>query len=260
MAWITVLGIPAAVYVMSITALMFVANDQQQRPFLLLGAGLLTAGIYIFHRCSILAVEPMQERHRIAIRNKKPLLLISGVLIFIALVVFEIYEPIFSLLVFASILGVVAYGRRTITKPLRTYIFVKPVAVGIAIVMFAWVLNGMSNSVVVVVWFTMLSSADALVCDSADCEYDAASGCQTLAMKLGEQWTWICATAVYTVASFGIYVATSHSSFLGVFFYIVFVASIPFRKIDSRYVVDFRLVLVLLLAWGEWMLWSGQLQ
>lgn len=257
MAWVTVLGIPAAVYVMSVTALMFFANEQQQNPLLLLGAGLLTAGIYIFHRTSIVAVEPMQERHRIALRRKFPLRAVSCVCLVIAAYVFALHKPVFSLLVIVSFMCVIAYGRKTVIKPLRAYLFLKPTAVGFAIVMFAWMLNDMANSIPVVICFILISSADAMLCDAVDCEYDSASGCPTLAINLGEHWIKIITMLMYTIASIGICFTSQHNPTLGVFFYIVFVVSAVFQKIDSRYLVDLRLVLVLLLAWGEWILWNG---
>ena len=255
----TVLGIPAAIYVMCITALMFQVNERTQNPLLLLGVGVLTSGIYIFHRTSAKAVEPMQERHRLAIRHRKLLLLVSLLLFICSIAIFAFHHPLLTLLVFGSLAGVFAYGRKTVLRPLRTFSFVKPISVGIAIGLFAWVLNDFSNSLVTLFAFVMICSADAFLCDLRDTEYDQASGCQTLASRLGSDWTWIIATAIYCVASLGLLYAVVHTS-IGFFLFLVFILSLAGRKIDSRFLVDFRLLFVLLLAWSEWMFWTGALQ
>jgi len=242
------------VYVMSITALIFCVNEKSQNPLLLVGAGLLTAGIYIFHRTSIQAIEPMQERHRLAIRHRKKLFFISGVMFLFAMAVFAVQHPLTTLLVFCSLCGIVVYGRKTITKPIRTFIYLKPFAVGVGIALFAWALNDFSNTIVAVVAFILICSSDALLCDLVDREYDMASGCPTLALQLGEHWTWILATALYCLASIGLLFAIEQT-LIGLFLFIVFVISLAFRKTDLRYLVDFRLTFVLLLAWAEWLFW-----
>lgn len=254
MPWITVLGIPAMVYVTSITALIFCVNEKPQNPLLLVGAGLLTTGIYIFHRTSIQAIEPMQDRHRLAIRHRKKLLFISGVMFLFAMALFAVHYPLTTLLVFCSLGGIVVYGRKTITKPLRTFPYLKPLAVGMGIALFAWALNDFSNSKVTVAAFILICSSDALLCDLVDREYDMASGCPTLALQLGEHWTWILATGVYSLASIGLLLAIEQT-IIGLFLFIVFVVSLAFRRTDLRYLVDLRLTLVLLLAWAEWMFW-----
>ena len=259
MAWLTVLGIPALVYIMSITALLFHMSGRTQNPLLLIGAGFVTAAVYIFHRSLIQAVEPMQPRHRLAVLHKKKLLCISSVLFLFAIAIFALRHPLETLLVFGSVAGIVVYGRNTFIKPLRTFKYIKPLAVGTAITFFAWALNDFSNSALTVVAFVLMCSADALVCDLVDCEYDAASGCNTLALQLGEYRTKILATAAYALASVGLLVAIEHH-IIGLYIFIVFVVSLAFSKFDSRYVVDLRLLLVLLLAWVEWLFWTGQWQ
>ncbi len=257
MAWITVLGIPAMVYVMSVTALFFCISEKPQNPLLLIGAGLLTAGTYIFHRTSIQAIEPMQERHRLAVRHRKKLFFVSGVMFLLAIAVFAIHHPFATLLVFCSLAGIVVYGRKTITKPLRTFPYLKPLAVGLAIALFAWALNDFSNTTITVIAFILICSSDALLCDLVDREYDFSSGCPTLALQLGDHWTWILANAMYCVASIGLLLAIEHTV-IGLFLFAVFVGSLLCRKLDLRLLVDLRLVLVLLIAWAEWMFWTGQ--
>jgi hypothetical protein len=258
MPWLTVLGIPAGVYVMSVTALMFLVNGKPQNSLLLSGVGFLTIGIYIFHRSTVVAVEPMQQRHRIALQHTTLLRWISCCLLMGAVVIFALHQPIAPLLVFGSLGGVYVYGRKTFIKPLRTYPYLKSIAVGVAITSFAWALNDFSNSILTVVAFVLMCSADAMVCDLLDREYDVATGCRTLAMQLGDYWTWIISTAVYCVASIGILFALVHSR-VGFYIFVVYIASLTCRKFDSRYVVDLRLILVLLLAWGQWLFWTGQL-
>lgn len=259
MAWLTVLGIPAAVYVVSITALMFAVSSKTQNIFVLAGTFLLTTGIYIFHRTAIVEVEPMQKRHVIASRHKKQLLAISFALLVCAGTVFAMVHLITTLLVVCSFAGVYAYGRKTIVEPLRMYPYAKPLIVGVAIALYAWVLNDFANSTVTVLAFSLICSADALVCDLVDREYDSATGCTTLATRLGVYWIWIISTATYLFATVVLLVAIEHSS-MGFFLFIAYIVSIPFRKYDLRYLVDLRLGLALLLAWVTWMYLIGSLQ
>jgi len=259
MAWLTVLGIPAAIYVMCITALMFQVNERAQNPLLLFGVGVLTSGIYIFHRTSAMAIEPMQERHRLAIRHKKLLLLISLLLLICSIAIFAFHHPFSTILVFGSLAGVFAYGRKTVLQPLRMFPYLKPISVGTAIALFAWVLDDFSNSFVTLLAFSMICSADAFMCDLSDTEYDQASGCTTLASRLGSDWTWIIATVIYSVASIGLLYAVVHTS-IGLLLFLVIILSLAGRRINSRFLVDLRLLLVLLLAWVEWMFWTGALQ
>jgi len=259
MAWLTALGIPAAIYVVSITALMFIVGSKTQNIFVLAGTFFLTAGIYIFHRTAIVAVEPMQNRHVIALRHKKKLLAISFVLLVISFIFFAMVHLITTLLVICSFAGVYAYGRKTIVQPLRMYPYAKPLIVGVAIALYGWVLNDFSNSTVTVIAFSLICSADALVCDVVDREYDVATGCNTLASRLGVFWIWIISTAMYCLATVVLLIAIEYSS-MGLFLFIAYVISLPFRKYDVRYLVDLRLGLALLLAWVAWTYWIGLLQ
>lgn len=243
MAWLSVLGIPAAVYVVSITALMFDVNKSPQNPLLLLGVGLLTSAIYTFHRTSIEPVEQMQRRHLLSLRHKKKLLLISCGLLILATVLLAIKQPLQVLLVFTSVAGVLIYGRELVTKPLRNYLYVKPLAVGTAISVLAWALDDFSTEIVILLSFIFICSADALVCDLADCEYDTATGCKTLATKYGRRVTWSIAATIYVVAAVGF------QSIIGLLFVLLF--PLPLVVTNSvRTTVDVRPLLVLLLAWS----------
>jgi hypothetical protein len=243
MPWITVFGIPAMVYVMSITALLFYVNDKPQNPLLLVGAGLLTSAIYMFHRTSIRAIEPMQARHRIAVCHKTKLRFISGIVLLISAAAFAAHHPLTALLVFCSVVGVIVYGREIVTKPLRNFLYLKPLAVGIAITLFAWALNDFSNSIVTLVAFILICSGDALLCDFEDCAYDSASGCSTLATKLGFLGTWVVVGILYIVA------ATSLQTSIGWLFLVLFPIPLLAQK-WVRSLVDIRPLLVLLLAWS----------
>jgi 4-hydroxybenzoate polyprenyltransferase len=243
MAWLTVLGIPAVVYVVSITALMFHMHEKPQNPLLLFGVGLLTAGIYTLHRTSIIAVEPMQSRHRIVLRHKKLLLFVSFCLLVLAAGTLALHTTIATLFVLASIAGVSVYGKKIMLKPLRNVLYVKPLAVGVAIATFAWALNDFSNALWTLVSFILICSADALICDLADCDYDLASGCETLASKFGPRITWRIAALLYICAGFILHSTVGW----------VFLALFPlplFWPNRLRTAVDLRPFLVLLLAWS----------
>lgn len=239
----SVLGIPAAVYVVSIVALMVSLHEKPQNPLLLAGVGVLTAGIYIFHRVSILDVEPMQARHSLALGHKRVLYSISSLLLACALIIFASLEPWFIFLVGGAIVGIVVYGRKIVHAPLRNVTFLKPFAVGGAIAVFAWVLNDCANVGWTLGAFILLCSADALICDLVDCEYDIASGCQTLASKYSSVVIWSIAGSLYIVGAFCL------QTTIGWLFLLLFLAPLLTPK-SLRTSVDMRPLLVLLLAWS----------
>jgi len=243
MAWLTVLGIPAAVYVASMTALMFYLGERTQNLVVLLGAGFLTAGIYIFHRTSIAAVEPMQTRHRLAVRHKHLLRGISWCLLASATTALALHHLLSALLVFGAVVGIILYGRKTITKPIREVLVLKPLAVGIAIGLFAWALNDFANSIAVFIAFVLICSADALLCDVEDCAYDSASGCTTLASKYGARGAWFIAGMLYMFA------AICLQSDVGFLFLVLFFIPLLLQN-STRTAVDLRPLLVLLIAWS----------
>ncbi|MFT4593707.1 MAG: 4-hydroxybenzoate polyprenyltransferase, partial [Phycisphaerales bacterium] len=203
-------------------------------------------------------VEPMQERHRIALKHRMILRVLALLLGVLATAIFALHHPMATLLVFGALTGVIAYGRKTITRPLRTFLYLKPIAVGTAIVCFAWALNDWSNSIRTIFGFILICSADALLCDIVDTEYDAASGCNTLALKLGAIWAKITAAILYLIGSVWI-LYTLEQNIIGLYFFVVFVFTLIFRISDQRSLVDFRMLLVVLLAWGEWLFWTTAL-
>jgi 4-hydroxybenzoate polyprenyltransferase len=228
---------------MSIFALMVSISEKSQNPLLLAGVGVLTAGIYIFHRVSIVEVEPMQARHRIALRHSRFLYIISCILLVAALGIFAFLQPWFIVLVGGAIVGIVVYGRKIVHAPLRNVTFVKPFAVGASIAAFAWVLNDCSNVAWTLGAFFLLCSADALICDLVDYEYDVATGCQTLASKYSAEVIWSIAGLLYIGGAFCL-LAT-----VGWLFLFLFPAPLLAPKM-LRTSVDMRPLLVLLLAWS----------
>lgn len=249
MALLTVLGVPAAVYVVSIIAMMFQLNGEQQDIMLLVGSGLLTAAIYVFHRSSINPIESMQPRHRLAYEHNTSLQVMAFVLLVAALVVFALHHPLATLLAIGSLVGVILYGRNTLTKPLRTVIYLKPFAVGVAIALFGWALVGMTSSLVALLAMAFICSVDALVCDLVDREFDVASGCTTLAKKLNRKATWGIALLVYIFAAGGMLYFQMHAN-VGWLLLIVFPLPLLFGNNVLRTLVDIRPTLALMLAWA----------
>jgi 4-hydroxybenzoate polyprenyltransferase len=243
MAWLTVLGIPAGVYVASITALMFYVSQTKQNPLILLAVGVMTVGIYMFHRTAITANDQLQPRHRIALLHTSMLRKLSWVLLLLASGLFALHHPIAVLLVVGSLFGVIVYGRNILSKPARNNTYVKPIAVGTSITLFAWVLNDFSNTVPVFFAFVSICTADALLCDLVDCAYDKASGCHTLASSLRSTGTWLCA-GFLTLVGAALLLSPVGWIVLGLF---------PFLFLSQkilRTAVDIRPCIVLLLAWS----------
>ena len=243
MAWLTVLGIPAAVYVVGITALVFNASEKPQQPLLLIGAGLLSLGIYMFHRSNAAPSSQMQERHRLALKHQKVLFRFSAFCIFLSIFLFAIYAPILIFLAVASMVGVIMYGRKCILQPVRNYLYVKPFAVGVSIALFAWTLSGFSNSILVVLGFMLLCSSDALLCDLSDRDYDEATGCTTLAKNMGSWTTWLAALVLYICS--GVLIPNP----FGLIFLVLFFVPLLFQN-SQRTAIDLRPMLVLLIAWS----------
>lgn len=243
MAWLTVLGIPAGVYVASITALLFYVSATKQNPLLLLAVGVMTVGIYMFHRTVITENDQLQPRHRIALRHTTTLRRISWILLLLASGLFALHHPLAVLLVGGSLIGVVVYGRKILFKPARNSTYIKPIAVGTSITLFAWVLNDFSNTMPVFFAFVCFCTADALLCDLLDCAYDKATGCHTLASTLRTTGTWICA-GFLTLA--GALLLLSPVGW-------ILLALFPFLFLTQkslRTAVDIRPCVALLLAWS----------
>jgi hypothetical protein len=243
MAWLTVLGIPAAVYVVSILALMVSVSEKPQIPMLFAGVGVFTASIYIFHRVSILEVNPMQKRHVIALEHTRFLYSISCLLLVGALILFVMLQPWFLVLAGGALVGIIVYGRKIVHAPLRNVMYVKPLAVGGAIAAFAWVLNDGSNVAWTLCAFILFCSADALLCDLEDVEYDVATGCHTVASRYSRFVVWSIAGLFYLVGAFCL------QTTIGWLFLLLFAAPI-FTPKAVRTCVDVRPLLVLLLAWS----------
>lgn len=248
MAWLTVLGVPAAVYVASMTALLYWVQGDALNPFAVIGSGLLAMGVYTFHRSVAQQSEHMQPRHRIAFTHRNGLHLISLIVSGAAFIVLMIYNPLAPLLILGAFTGIFLYGRGAWTPPIRNITLLKPLVVGTSIAGLAWVLAGMSIHLWPVFAIALICSADALLCDLEDRAYDEATNCRTLATRLGVQYTWLLTGCIYFLCCLSILYWHLHST-IGLLFLIAFPLPMLFQKIGLRTIVDFRPLLVLLLAW-----------
>jgi 4-hydroxybenzoate polyprenyltransferase len=247
MAWLSVLGFPAAIYVASITALFVHMLGQKFDPWAVFGSGMLAMGVYIFHRSSVQECADMQQRHRISIAHRKPLRYFSAVAVTISLIVLAVFHPVAPVLILCAFGGVVLYGRHTWIVPIRNIMLLKPPAVGASIAVLAWVLSGMPADVILVVAFAMICSADALLCDLDDRAYDQATGCTTMATLLGTQHSWIVAGVAYAFGC-GLLLLYLHSG-VGLILLIAFPLPAATMGGGLRTAIDLRPLLVLLVAW-----------
>ena len=243
MSWVTVLGIPAAIYIASITALMFRLLDMPMSWFAALGSGSLAVSVYTLHRSSIHTCEHMQKRHTIALQYKLLLQIISVLSLVASAIFFWLVHDNLLLLIVTAPIGIIVYGRKTLIEPVRTFMFLKPIVVGGGIAFFAWFVAGMPSNYMFVVGFFLICSADALLCDLNDRKFDHATGCETLAIKLDTVWVW--------VVSFGLYgLALSFlQPTIGMLFVFLFPLPLLLQVLDMRFIVDTRPLLVLLIAW-----------
>lgn len=247
MAWLSVLGVPAATYVASMTALFMVVLGQKIDPWAVFGSGALAMGVYIFHRSSVQTSDGMQQRHRICVTHQRRLRLASAVVVLVSLIGLLNVHPITPLLVIGAFVGVVLYGRHTWIAPIRNIMLLKPLAVGVSITGLAWVLTGMPLIVVPFITIALICSADALLCDLDDRAYDQATGCNTLAMKLGTMRSWIIAGLAYLISCGLIYFCLQEM--VGIIILIAFLAPIATMGRGIRTAVDLRPLGVLLIAW-----------
>lgn len=243
MAWVTVLGIPAAIYIASITALIFKLLDIPLSLFVALGSGSLAVSVYTLHRSSIRSCEHMQKRHIIALQYKHLLQIISVLTLVTSAISFWLVRDNLLLLIISAPIGIIVYGKNTLIKPIRTFTYLKPVAVGGGITFFAWFVAGLPTNYMPVAGFFLICSADALLCDLNDRKFDYETGCETLAFKLDTVWVWIVSLGLYGLAM----------SFLqptiGMLFVFLFPLPLLLQVLDMRFLVDTRPLLVLLIAW-----------
>jgi 4-hydroxybenzoate polyprenyltransferase len=105
----------------------------------------------------------------------------------------------------------------------------------------------MPLTVVPVITIALICSADALLCDLDDRAYDQATGCNTLAMKLGTMRSWIIAGLAYLISCGLIYFCLQEM--VGIIILIAFLAPIATMGRGIRTAVDLRPLGVLLIAW-----------
>ena len=146
-------------------------------------------------------------------------------------------------IVVAAVVGIIAYGKKTLMRPLRTFTYMKPLAVGCGIAFFAWYVVGMPANIAPMIGIAFVCTADALLCDIDDCAFDVATGCQTLANQLGAAWAWGICVLLYTLAM------SFFTPVVGLGFMFLFPLPLLVRTIDVRFIVDVRPLLILLLAW-----------
>ena len=247
MAWFCVLGVPAAIYVASMTAVMMLVHGQKIDPWAVFASGVLAMGVYIFHRSSVQVSEHMQPRHHMCVTHQRRLQLASVLVVLVSLIGLLKVHPVAPLLVIGAFIGVVLYGRHTCIVPIRNIMLLKPLAVGVSITGLAWVLMGMPLVVVPIIAIALICSADALLCDLDDRAYDQATGCNTLAMKLGATRAWIIAGVVYLISCGLIYFCLQEM--VGIIFLLVFLVPIVTMGRGIRTAIDLRPLGVLLIAW-----------
>jgi 4-hydroxybenzoate polyprenyltransferase len=229
------------------TALLMVVLEQKIDHWAVLGSGVLAMGVYIFHRSSVQASERMQPRHHICITHQHRLRQFSAVVVLVSLIILFQVHPVAPLLVLGAFAGVVLYGRHTWIVPIRNIMLLKPLAVGVSITGLAWVLTGLVFIFIPVIAIAMICSADALLCDLDDRAYDKATGCNTLAMKLGTMQSWITAGVAYLISCGLLYFCLQEM--VGVIFLIAFLVPIATMGRGIRTAIDLRPLGVLLIAW-----------
>ena len=259
MALITVLGIPASIYVASIIILFFQHLDEPVSWPLISASMFLTMSLYSFHRSSIKSSEGMQCRHKLALKFQNSFKRFSLVTAIISCVCFVVLNPSYLIFPLLGFIGVSFYSReivwhsffdcKILLKPLRNYPIIKPIAIGGGIAFFAWCLISLTAGVVsgpsvllATIITAIFCSCDALICDFEDIEFDLSSGCKTLASQMQLKNVWLLTSLCVVLLSF----------VLSLKIQLIIICLIPlpfFKMFNTRLIVDLRPALVLLIAW-----------
>ena len=259
MALITVLGIPASIYVVSIIILLSRQLDQPVSWSAIVAAALLAMSLYSFHRSSIKFSEGMQYRHKLALKFQNSFKRFSVATGVASCTLFVLLNPSYLIFPVLGFVGICIYGREVVRhsfldykillKPLRNYPLLKPIVIGGSIAFFAWSLIGLTTGAVsepsvilAVIIAAFFCSCDAMICDVEDIEFDLSNGCKTLASQIQPKNVWLLTSLCIVLLSF----------FLPVKIQLIIICLIPLpflKMFNTRFIVDLRPALVLLIAW-----------
>lgn len=243
----TTYGIFASLYVSSVVVLMFQIAGQPASVAVVAGSFFLAMAVYVLHRTAPEVNAAMQKRHLRAIRKKRTMLFLFGLASIVACGMLYMAEPHFLFLLPIGCIAVTLYGRKRISYPIRNIPYIKPVAVGGSIAVLGWVLTEMPWPPLGAIGIAIVVSADALLCDIQDVQYDKTCGCITLPASTNEQIIWLIALLMNIVA--GCFLWFAAGSHVGWIILIIFPTLFALRKFDLRMFVDLRLPLVAMIAW-----------
>jgi len=249
-AEMTTYGIWASLYVAGVVALLFQIIGKPIGVASVVGGGFLAMAIYILHRISPEVNEAMQRRHRQALEHKRTMLFLFGLASIVACGMLYMVKPILLLLLPIGCIAVTLYGRKTVCYPIRNIIFLKPIAVGTSIAMLGWVLTNAPDSLwlpIGAIAMAIVVSADALLCDIQDVDYDKTCGCITLPASTRELTIWFIAFSMNIVAACLLWFAAE--SITGWIMLLIFPTLFALRRFDLRIFVDLRIPIVALIAW-----------
>ncbi|MBT4584370.1 MAG: hypothetical protein HOC93_04725 [Phycisphaerae bacterium] len=243
----TTFGIWASLYVGSVVVLMFQIAGERVTIAAVVGSCFLAMAVYVLHRISPEVHEAIQPRHRQAIQKRKTMLFLFGLASIVACGMLYMVKPILLLLLPIGCIAVTLYGRKTVCYPIRNIIFLKSIAVGISIAGLGWILIHTPWPPVGAIGIAVIISADALLCDIQDVQYDKGCGCITLPARTTESTTWLIASAMNIIGACFLWFVGE--SIVGWIALLIFPILFIVRKYDLRMFVDLRLPLVAVILW-----------
>ena len=247
MRGMTTFGIWASLYVGSVVALLFQIAGKPMSVAAIAGGAFLAMAVYVLHRISPEVNDAMQRRHLQALTHRRSMLFLFGLASAVACGMLYMVKPILLLLLPVGCIAVTLYGRKTLCYPIRNVIFLKPIAVGCSITLMAWVLTGTPFPPFGAVGLAIIVSADALLCDIQDVQYDKSCGCITLPANMHPLTIWLIVFLLNVDAACFLWFATGSTT--GWIILLVLPTLYALRTFDLRMVVDLRLSIVAVIAW-----------
>ncbi len=243
----TTYGIWASLYVASVISLLSQIAGKPISVAAIVGSGFLAMAVYVLHRISPEITDAMQRRHLQAVAHRRTMLFLFGLSSIVACGMLYMVQPILLLLLPIGCIAVTLYGRKTVCYPLRNIMYLKPTTVGCSIALFGWVLTGTPLPPVGAIGMAIVVSADALLCDIQDVQYDKTCGCVTLPANVHALTIWFIVFSLNIVAACFLWFAAG--SLVGWIILLLCPTLFVLRRFDLRMFVDLRLPLVAVIAW-----------
>ncbi|MDP7009682.1 MAG: UbiA family prenyltransferase [Phycisphaerales bacterium] len=226
---------------------MFQLTGQRASVPVTVGSVFLAMSVYVLHRFAPEINAAMQSRHLQAVRKRRTMLFVFGLVSIVSCGMLYMAEPYFVYLLPIGCIVVTLYGRKTVGYPIRNMLYVKPIAVGVSIIVYAWFVTNKEWPPLAAIGLTFVICSDALLCDIPDIAYDKLCGCTTIPAVQHELVIWAIGLTANAVTAVLLWLLLG--SIVGWLMLMTLPFLFLFRKSALRTLVDLRLPFVVVLAW-----------